>query len=87
MTNEDDVLPQSEKARAIVLALDTLRQAGIEATLDIEVGAASPYSIILPITSGTEGMRLAIAIALHHEWQARTADLAVQTAKQGNKHA
>jgi hypothetical protein len=42
MTNEDDVLPQSEKTRAIVVALATLRQAGIKATIDIEVGVASP---------------------------------------------
>ena len=42
MTNEVDVLPQSEKTRAIVVALATLRQAGIKATINIEVGAASP---------------------------------------------
>lgn len=84
MTSEDDVLPQSQKARAIVEALATLRQAGINTTLFVDLDPTT-YSIRLPISSGAEGMRLQCRLALQYEGQARTADIAVQTARQGEQ--
>ena len=81
--NNDDVLPANPQARAILVALDALRMAGINASLDVTPDAEHVFSITLKYTTPEvrEHLRQSIHAALEYQWQAAAADCAVIQAK------
>lgn len=87
MTNEDDLLPQSEKARSILAAMTTLQQAGIDATLEVKPDADPVFSIAIrcATTEGREDLRQSVQTIFEGQWQEATTGLIVFQVKRG-KH-
>lgn len=81
----DDLLPESPQARAILAALDVLKQAGIDAMFDIDTGSAPQYRLALKPSKETpaakEELRRGIQAALEYQWQTAVTNIAVSQAK------
>lgn len=79
----DDLLPESPKARAILAALSTLRDAGIDAALRTEPGDLQPFQIALGHdTPGSIGeLSQCVHAALEYQWQTAAAHLTMIQAK------
>ena len=81
----DDLLPESTQARAIAAALSALRQAGIDAVLDIHEGVTPFWIALRPAQDGAAGkaaLLSSVQEVLNHQLHAVRAVIAIGQAKQ-----